>query len=56
MKTKKKSIKRKGIKFPLSHENAVAFGRLGGNKLLIAEGRGEKITIKHRNGKTETIN
>ena len=43
-------------KFPLSHEEAVRFGRLGGNKLLIAEGRGEKITIKHRNVKTETIN
>ena len=31
-------------------------GKRGGNRLLIAEGRGEKITIKHRNGKTETIN
>ena len=31
-------------------------GKRGGNKLLIAEGRGERITIKHRNGKTEVIN
>ena len=31
-------------------------GARGGNPLLRAEGRGERITIKHRNGKTETIN
>ena len=31
-------------------------GKKGGNKLLISEGRGERITIKHRNGKTEVIN
>jgi len=48
--------KRKGIKFPLSHQNAVYFGRMGGNPLLKAEGRGERITIHHKNGKTETIN
>ena len=43
-------------KFPLSHEDAVRFGRKGGNRLLIAEGRGERITIHHKNGKTDTIN
>jgi hypothetical protein len=31
-------------------------GRKGGNRVLIAQGKGERITIKHRNGKTETIN
>jgi hypothetical protein len=31
-------------------------GAKGGNKLLIAEGKGERITIHHKNGKTETIN
>ena len=55
-KTRKTRATKTTRKFPLSHEEAVRFGRLGGNKLLIAEGRGEKITIKHRNGKTETIN
>jgi hypothetical protein len=40
----------------LTHVEAVKFGRLGGNKLLIAEGKGERITIHHKNGKTETIN
>jgi len=30
-------------------------GKKGGNKILIAEGRGERITIRHKNGKTETI-
>ena len=55
-KTRKTRATKTTRKFPLRHEEAVRFGRLGGNKLLIAEGRGEKITIKHRNGKTETIN
>jgi hypothetical protein len=32
------------------------WGRRGGNPLLAAEGRGEKIIIHHRNGKTERIN
>jgi hypothetical protein len=32
------------------------WGKKGGNRLLIAEGRGEKIIIHHRNGKTERIN
>jgi hypothetical protein len=31
-------------------------GKKGGNKLLIAQGRGEKITIHHRSGRTETVN
>ena len=31
-------------------------GRKGGNVLLKAEGRGERIVIHHRNGTTETIN
>ena len=39
-----------------SKEQYRRWGKAGGNPLLIAEGRGEKITIKHRNGKTETIN
>jgi hypothetical protein len=56
MKTKRKARKFPGVKFPLSHQNAVRFGIMGGNPLLKAEGRGERITIKHRNGKTEIIN
>jgi len=56
MKTKRKASKYSGVKFPLSHANAVKFGRMGGNRLLISEGRGERITIKHRNGKIEVIN
>ena len=47
--------KRKGA-FPLSHADAVRYGRRGGNPLLKAEGRGERIKIYHRNGKVETIN
>jgi hypothetical protein len=54
--TKVRTTKSTVRKFPLSHADAVRFGRRGGNKLLISEGRGERITIKHRNGKTETIN
>jgi dihydrodipicolinate reductase len=42
--------------FPLSHADAVRFGKMGGNRLLISQGKGERITIKHRNGKIETIN
>ena len=39
-----------------SKEQYRKWGMRGGNRLLIAEGRGERITIHHRNGKTETIN
>ena len=39
-----------------SRAQYVKWGRKGGNRLLIAEGRGERITIKHRNGKIEVIN
>jgi hypothetical protein len=57
MKTKRKAARKfPNMKFPFSHENAVKIGRLGGNPLLKAEGRGERITIHHKNGKTETIN
>jgi hypothetical protein len=52
MKTKKRTVR----KFPLTHAEAVKFGKLGGNKLLISQGKGERITIHHKNGKTETIN
>ena len=31
-------------------------GKRGGNVLLVSEGKGERIVIHHRNGKTETIN
>jgi hypothetical protein len=31
-------------------------GKKGGNPILLAEGRGERITIHHKNGNTETIN
>ena len=57
MKTKRKAARKfPNMKFPFSHENAVKIGRLGGNPLLKAEGRGERIVIHHKNGKTETIN
>ena len=57
MKTRKsRTTKSTARKFPLSHYDAVRFGKMGGNRLLISEGRGERITIHHRNGKTEVIN
>jgi hypothetical protein len=54
--TKVRTTKSTVRKFPLSHDEAVYFGSKGGNPLLRAEGRGERIVIHHRNGKTETIN
>jgi hypothetical protein len=48
-------MKRKGRR-KLTHAEAVHYGKLGGNPVLIAEGKGERITIHHRNGKNEVIN
>jgi hypothetical protein len=39
-----------------SKEQYRKWGRLGGNPVLRAEGKGEKIRIYHKNGKVETIN
>ena len=39
-----------------SKEQYRRWGKAGGNSLLIAEGKGERIVIHHKNGKTETIN
>ena len=44
------------MKKRFSKEQYRRWGMRGGNPLLRAEGRGERIVIHHKNGKTETIN